>query len=73
MASDVLKGRWQQFKGEMKIWWGDLSDNDIEKVEGDREKLIGVLQEKYGWDRHETEKEIDIRTKEFKDKYGEAA
>ena len=52
MNSDVLEGRWQQLKGEIRSRWGKLTDDDIEKIGGNKDKLIGAVQEKYGyiWD-----------------------
>jgi uncharacterized protein YjbJ (UPF0337 family) len=52
MNSDVLEGRWQQLKGEVRSRWGKLTDDDIEKIGGNKDKLIGAVQERYGyiWD-----------------------
>jgi uncharacterized protein YjbJ (UPF0337 family) len=47
--------------GEIKQWWSKLSDDDIKKVEGSRDKLIGILQEKYGYKREEAESEVSRR------------
>lgn len=56
---DILMGRWNQIKGEVKERWGRLTDDDITKVEGKRDKLLGILQEKYGYSKEEAEKSID--------------
>ena len=52
MNSDVLEGRWQKLKGEVRSRWGKLTDDDIEKIGGNKDKLIGAVQERYGyiWD-----------------------
>jgi len=57
MNKDILKGKWQQMRGEVKKWWGELTDDDLKKVEGDYDKLIGLLQEKYGYARERAEEE----------------
>ena len=41
MNADVLKGKWHQLKGEVKSQWGELTDDDLDRVGGDSEKLIG--------------------------------
>ncbi|MGM0415129.1 MAG: CsbD family protein [Bacillota bacterium] len=59
MNEDILKGKWNQLKGDVKNKWGKLTDDDLKQVEGNREKLIGKVQEKYGKDREEAKKEVD--------------
>jgi len=49
MDSHQLEGRWNEIKGELKSWWGKLTDDDIEQVAGNKDKLIGVVQQKYGY------------------------
>lgn len=46
-------------KGRVKEAWGDLTDSDLTKIEGKRDRLAGALQERYGKQKEETEKEID--------------
>jgi uncharacterized protein YjbJ (UPF0337 family) len=48
MNEDILKGKWQEIKGRVKEKWGKLTDNDLGEIEGKREKLLGLLQKKYG-------------------------
>ncbi len=59
MNEDILKGKWTQLKGNIKNKWGKLTDDDLKQVEGNREKLIGKVQEKYGKDKEEAEREVD--------------
>lgn len=59
MNWDIIQGKWQQFKGSVKEKWGDLTDDEIDQVDGDREKLSGKLQEKYGWAKEDAERHID--------------
>ena len=48
MKTDQLKGKWLQFKGELKQQWGKLIGNDGQQIEGSYEKVIGMLQVRYG-------------------------
>jgi len=45
---DRLKGKWLQFKGEVKKQWGKLIDDNLRQIEGNYEKVIGMLQQRYG-------------------------
>jgi uncharacterized protein YjbJ (UPF0337 family) len=59
MNEDVLKGKWHQLKGEVKSRWGKLTDDDLDRVEGEAEKLVGRVQERYGYQRDEAKREVD--------------
>jgi uncharacterized protein YjbJ (UPF0337 family) len=59
MNEDTFKGQWNQFKGSLKQTWGDLTDDDITRAEGSYDKFIGVLQERYGWQRERARQEVD--------------
>jgi uncharacterized protein YjbJ (UPF0337 family) len=61
MNKDILKGKWSQIKGDAKTWWGELTDDELTKVDGEHDKLVGLLQEKYGYTRERAEAEIDRR------------
>ena len=56
---DILKGQWNQIKGEMKKKWGQLTDDDITKIEGDYDKFVGLLQTRYGYARARAEQEAN--------------
>jgi len=56
---DIIKGQWNQLKGEVKVKWGKLTDDDLEKIEGHFDKLVGKLQEKYGYSKEKAEREAD--------------
>ena len=51
MNTDILEGKWKQIRGEAKAWWGKLTDNDLDRVAGKFDVLVGLLQEKYGYTR----------------------
>jgi uncharacterized protein YjbJ (UPF0337 family) len=48
MNKDQFKGRWDQFKGELKKQWGKFTDDDLLQIEGDYQKFQGTMQAKYG-------------------------
>lgn len=56
---DIMAGKWKQLRGEAKKWWGDLTNDEIDQIAGERDKLAGKLQEKYGYTKERAESEID--------------
>lgn len=48
MNTDIIKGKWKQLNGRIKQQWGELTDDDLTVVEGNREYLAGKVQERYG-------------------------
>jgi uncharacterized protein YjbJ (UPF0337 family) len=68
MNQDVFTGQWKQMRGELKSWWGKLADDDLERIGGRKDKLIGVVQEKYGYAREQAQQEVERRLKEYGDK-----
>ena len=67
MNQDVIAGKWKQMRGEVKQWWGKLTDDDLDRVNGAMDKLAGVLQERYGWEREQAEREIKQRFDRYND------
>ena len=59
MNRDTLKGQWMQLKGKVRQQWGQLTDDEIDQVQGNAEMLIGRIQERYGRSREEAEREVD--------------
>lgn len=59
MNSDELQGKWKQLKGAARQQFGRLTENDLEMIAGQRERLIGKLQERYGYLREEAQKRAD--------------
>lgn len=59
MNWDQVAGNWKQLKGVAKEKWGRLTDDDLERMSGQRDQLIGRLQEHYGMAREEAEREAD--------------
>jgi uncharacterized protein YjbJ (UPF0337 family) len=54
-----LKGKWMQLKGKVREKWGRLTDDDLDIVKGNAEQLAGKLQERYGYEREQAQREID--------------
>lgn len=54
-----LKGKWNEYKGKVQEKWGDLTDDDLDRVEGRRDQLVGAIQQRYGRSRQAAEEELD--------------
>jgi len=59
MNEDIFKGKWKELKGSVKEKWGELTDDDVTEVEGKTEKLVGILQEKYGYSKDKAQEEYN--------------
>lgn len=59
MNSDELQGKWKQLRGAARQQFGKLTDDDLEMIAGQRDRLIGKLQERYGYLREEAQKKAD--------------
>jgi uncharacterized protein YjbJ (UPF0337 family) len=66
MNEDIFQGKWKEMRGQVKEWWGKLTDDDLERVGGKADQFIGLLQQKYGYTRQRAEKEINRRLEEAK-------
>lgn len=67
MNKDMLEGKWKEMRGQMKIWWGKLTDDDLDQAAGKAEKIIGLLQQRYGYTRERAEEEFNRRMMEIKE------
>jgi uncharacterized protein YjbJ (UPF0337 family) len=59
MNADQLKGKWTQFKGELKQKWGKFTDDDLTQIGGNYDKFVGKVQERYGAKKDELMKWAD--------------
>jgi uncharacterized protein YjbJ (UPF0337 family) len=59
MNMDILEGKWKQLKGNVQQQWGKLTNDDLDRIAGKREELVGVVQEKYGYARERAETEVN--------------
>jgi uncharacterized protein YjbJ (UPF0337 family) len=65
MNNDTIKGNWEQVKGHVQKKWGELTNDEVDQINGSRKVLAGKIQEKYGRAQDEAEREID----EFENSY----
>ena len=71
MKEDVFAGQWKEMRGTLKSWWGKLTDDDFEWIGGQKDRLIGLIQEKYGYTRDQARDEIERHFSGYRHKAGE--
>lgn len=59
MNWDRIGGNWKQMKGALKERWGKLTDDEFDQMAGQRDKLVGKIQERYGCAKDEAEKQVN--------------
>lgn len=59
MNNDMIQGNWEQIKGNAQKKWGELTDDELDQIGGDKNILMGKIQEKYGKAKEEVQKEIE--------------
>ena len=65
MNWNQVQGQWKQIKGKAKVKWGKLTDEEIDVIEGNRDQLVGKIQQRYGVGKDQAEKDVDDWIKEF--------
>jgi uncharacterized protein YjbJ (UPF0337 family) len=59
MNWDQVEGNWTQFKGKIREKWGNLTDDDLTVIKGQKDQLVGKLQERYGYAKEQAQREAD--------------
>jgi len=67
MNKDIFEGKWKEMRGQVKEWWGKLTDDELEQAGGNAEQIVGLLQQKYGYTREKAEEEFNRRIEDVKE------
>lgn len=59
MNWDQVEGKWKQMKGNIRTRWGKLTDDDLHLIGGEKDKLVGRIQERYGIQKDEAQRQVD--------------
>ena len=59
MNWDQVEGKWKQFTGSVQAKWGELTNDELDEIEGNRERLEGKIQERYGIEKEEAKRQVD--------------
>jgi len=70
---DSLKAKWKHFRKELNYRWNQLDSEDVDRVDGNRDTLVSLLERRYGFARGRAEKEVDSFLNEVEDKLRRAS
>ncbi len=59
MNTDQIAGKWKELKGKARTKWGDITNDDWDRIQGKREEIVGLVQQRYGRAKQEAEREVD--------------
>ena len=59
MNWDQIKVNWRAVCDKIKCTWGKLSEDDLTAIAGHRDRLAGLLQERYGYEKGVAENKVD--------------
>ena len=71
MNENILEGKWKQLRGYLRERWGEITDDELDQIAGKRDRLAGLLQERYGYTQMEADKQIDDFVSEWEAKVRE--
>jgi uncharacterized protein YjbJ (UPF0337 family) len=59
MNWEQIRGQWKQLKGKLKMKWGKLTDDDLDFIAGQKDVLVGKIQERYGLKKEEALRQVE--------------
>ena len=59
MNEHRIKGNWNEIRGKVKEKWGDITDDELDKIDGRTDQLVGAVQKNYGRSLDEAEREVE--------------
>ncbi len=59
MNVERFQGQWLQIRGDIQKAFGKLTKDDLDVINGQYDKLVGVLENKYGLAKEEIEKKVE--------------
>jgi uncharacterized protein YjbJ (UPF0337 family) len=59
MDWNIIEGKWKELKGRAREQWGKLTDDELEEIGGKKDRLVGKLQQKYGYASDEADRQAN--------------
>ena len=66
MDFNITEAKWKDLKGKIRKEWGDLTNDEVEKSQGNIDQIVSKIQERYGVKKQEAAKKFN----DFLDKHG---
>lgn len=70
VTQQSVRGHWDELVGKLKQRWGDLTDDDLRRAEGNVDQLLGIVQQKTGETRENIEGFLDAMVDQMNDTSG---
>jgi uncharacterized protein YjbJ (UPF0337 family) len=67
-SPDPLTGQWEQLRPQLRSWWGRLTEADLAQIGGQKDRLVSLVQQRYGYTRERAQQEVDQRLQEYSQK-----
>jgi uncharacterized protein YjbJ (UPF0337 family) len=64
-TGDPLKDQWEQLRPQLRSWWDRLTEADLMAIEGEKDRLISIVQQRYGYPRERAQQEVERRLQEY--------
>jgi uncharacterized protein YjbJ (UPF0337 family) len=68
MTWEHIEGDWQRARAKVRERWGKLTDQDLERIGGAKDRLVAALKERYGYEKDRAMKEIEVWTETLEQK-----
>ena len=59
MNWDQIKVNWKEVCDKIQRTWGKLSEDDLTAIAGQRDRLVSLLQERYGYEKAVAENKVE--------------
>jgi uncharacterized protein YjbJ (UPF0337 family) len=67
-SGDPWTGHWEQLRPQLRSWWDRLTEADLMAIDGQKDRLISIVQQRYGYPQERAQQEVDRRLQEYHDK-----
>jgi uncharacterized protein YjbJ (UPF0337 family) len=64
-TGDPLKDQWAQLRPQLRSWWDRLTEADLMTIDGQKDRLISIVQQRYDYPRERAQQEVERRLQEF--------
>jgi len=61
MEQSLVKNKWNEILDQADDWWEELTDDDMEQINGSHAQLVYVLQERYDYSHEAAKAEVEKR------------
>ncbi len=65
MSKEEFEGKWDQMHDSFQDWWSKLTDEDLSQVGGRYDRMIGMIQLRYGYKREQVKRQLNDRMATF--------